>query len=884
MTTLPGMGDNQPMFLKGMITIKVKKGVGEFSSQDGKISLNIPSLDARADKYEIHLLEKRFRYNPKNMKDGMPDLSRIYRIEFPEEYSVTRVAREFSKDPNIEYAEPIPFIHLLEVPNDPMYGQLHFLPQIKADSAWDIHKGENGTEEVIIGLVDSGTEWDHEDLIENIWQNIGEDIDGDGQTLEFIGGEWVFDPDDENGVDDDDNGYIDDFIGWNFYNSSNDPNPIPGTYKWTHGTLMGGYVSGSTNNGIGISSITWNLKMIPVQAGWDTFIFQAYNAVIYTAENGADIISCSWGHYGFNSLAYQEAIDYVNGLGCIIVAAAANDDVNKNYLPASSPGVISVAALNNLDEKASYSNFSPAVTISAPGGDDGSALLTTDVNNSYSAVMGTSCATPIVSGLLGLVKSYHPEWTADQVITQVLGTADPIDHLNPGYENLLGSGRINALRALTEPSVTLEQEITVDYFGCTFQDSDNNNILEAGDTASLNIILRNYNYGVGADNATFTISTEDTDITILNDTFTWDIPADNFFTLENAFEFVVSEQATTHLAEFTLITTADVEITWGDTLSFELLVAPEGILVYQGEGTGNAYSGDFINEFLVDQGLPVFYTSHFPASFEGFDAAFLSYGNFGVELRDGTAITMQMTNVMRDYLMNGGYLYVDCGTFFGSQSYHHYPDLVELMELFSVAEQEFTQTANLFNNLYGLPGSICHDLEFSFTSQNPRWFINIMTPNENGIAAFEEEGYGIVAVQGTGAYGQKTFCFSYALGKLVDGDEGTREELMTRIAVYFELIPTGENEVIAERNDINLTIYPSPFIETISISYTLPEENHTTIEIYDINGRHISTLVNGLQPEGDHAILFDGNELPSGVYLCLMQFGEEVLCKKVVKR
>jgi len=185
------MEKNQPKFQKGMITIKVKNGVGEFIKQQRKVSFNIPSLDSKAEKYEVNLLEKRFRYNPKMLKNGMPDLSRIYRITFPEKYPVTKVAREFSGDLNIEYAEPIPIAELCEVPNDPMYGDLQYLPQVWAEQAWNIHKGENGTEEVVIGIVDSGVDWDHEDLVDNIWQNLGEDADGDGHTIEYIGGQWV---------------------------------------------------------------------------------------------------------------------------------------------------------------------------------------------------------------------------------------------------------------------------------------------------------------------------------------------------------------------------------------------------------------------------------------------------------------------------------------------------------------------------------------------------------------------------------------------------------------------------------------------------------------------------------------------------------------------
>ena len=188
--------ETQSLFEKGVITIKLKEGIVDFDHKKGKVVLNISSLDLKMNQFEVDRFEKRFKYDPKKMKRGMPDLSRIYRIEFPEEYSVTKAAREFSKDPNIEYAEPIPVVHLLVEPSDPMYGDLHHLPQIHAEEAWDIHKGENGPEDIIIAIVDSGTEWDHEDLVDNIWQNMGEDFDGDGKTIEFTGGEWIFDPDD----------------------------------------------------------------------------------------------------------------------------------------------------------------------------------------------------------------------------------------------------------------------------------------------------------------------------------------------------------------------------------------------------------------------------------------------------------------------------------------------------------------------------------------------------------------------------------------------------------------------------------------------------------------------------------------------------------------
>jgi subtilisin family serine protease len=800
------LDDNQPLFYKGMITIKVKEAIGDLTGQKGNVSFNIPSLDAKAGKYQVNLLEKRFRYNPEKLKKGMPDLSRIYRIEFPESYPVTKVAREFSGDPNIEYAEPIPINYLLAEPNDPMYIQQQYLPQIHAPEAWDIHKGEDGEEEVVIAIVDSGVDWDHEDLVDNIWQNMGEDLDNDGVTLEFIGGQWVFDPDDENGVDDDGNGYIDDFIGWNFFYLNNDPNPVPGITGNDHGTQCAGIASATTNNGLGVAAISWNLKIMPIESGLNISINRCYDAIIYAAENGADVISNSWAAH-FYSQASHEAISYATGLGSIIVAAAGNHNYFSNFYPADYPGVISVAAVTADDHKASYSNYGPNIGISAPG----TGILSTTPNNTYQSSAGTSMSAPMVAGLMGLVKSYHPDWTSHQVITQVLGTADTIDYLNPGFENQLGSGRINAYQALLlESGVTLEPEISLDLVNLICHDDDNDQMLEPGDVVNMSFKLRNYNFGIGAENATFTLTSDDPDIIISNNSCSGDIPPDDYFNLENVFEFQISEIANTHLATLILITTADVIITWGDTISFEIPICPEGILVFQGIGTGNAFSGEYINEFLTEQGLQVLFTSQFPFSFNGFDAVFLSYGNFGNRIDDGVVVTLEMTEIITEYIMNGGNIYTECGSFLGGMAYVGYPNLEEMMELFGVEEIETPVSQNPINLLSGLTGSICEGIEFSSSTQFPYWYIDKMIPDENGMAAFEEGGYGTVAVQGEGEYGQKTFCFSYALAHLVDNSQGSRDTLLTRIAEFFDLYDpvanfTADSTIIVQGDTVHFT-------------------------------------------------------------------------------
>jgi len=873
---------HKPLFHKGMITIKLKEGIGDFCKQRGAVSFNIPSLDAKASNYHVSLLEKRFIYNPDKLKKGMPDLSRIYRIEFPEDYSMLEVAKEFATDPNVEYAEPIPVSYLFSFPNDSLYGLQYYLQQVFAEQAWEVHKGEDGEEDVVIAIVDSGVDWDHEDLVDNLWQNLGEDVDGDGRVLQmtFPTGEWIFDPGDENSIDDDTNGYVDDFIGWNFYYGNNDPNPIPGSYKWTHGTQMAGYAAASTNNEIGVASLSWNLKFMPVQACWDCYVQQSYNAMIYAAENEADVISCSWGNYIFKSQANQEAVNYAQELGSIIVAGTSIDNTFELRYPASYPGVVSVAALNQLDEKASYSNYGPDIKISAPGDN----MLTTNINNTYIHIGGTSASTPVVAALVGLVKSCHPNWTSDQVITQVLGTADDIDSINPGYENLLGSGRINAFRALTDTAVTLAQEISLDLYHWSFRDSDNDMSLQPGDTASLDLLLRNYNYGVGSDSATFTLISDHPSIVILNDSYSGSIPPDNYFTLEDVFPFIVGDAGSTYIAEFRLITTSEKEITWGDTLSINLLIAPQGFLVFQDSLAGNAYSGDFINEYLVNEGYNTFYTSQFPPSLEGFEAVFISLGNFGAELGQGTFFTMETTRTIKEYLEHGGRIFLDCGTFFGLQTFHSYPDVEFLEGLFGISETYFPMTYNEINLLTGCTGSICENLEFTDSDQGPFYFIETMTPNEHGMAAFEEEGYGTVAIQGAGEHGQRTFYMSYALGQLIDSDQGTREELLSRIVDWL-LIGVEVPEFRVSGSGFRVEVYPNPAVEEVVVSVSGQRSavsGEIRICICDLFGREVRTLVDELKSPGEYSVRMDVSDLPAGVYLVRVQAGGQSAVRKLI--
>lgn len=771
-------------WVPGVITIKLKKGVGEFGRQTGTVQFGIQSLDEKVTSYQVYQLEKRFRYNPAKLRPDLPDLSRIYKISFPEGFSVKEVDEAFSADPNVEYAEPIPIGRLAEVPNDALYAQLQHLPQIHAPEAWDIHKGENGTEEIVIAINDTGVDWDHEDLQSNIWQNLAEDFDGDGHSMEYIGNQWVLDPGDLNGVDDDANGFTDDLLGWNFITSTGDPNPVPGNPSGDHGTHCAGIADGVTNNGIGIASISWNLKVMGICVDANNSIPYGWDGIIYAAENGADIISNSWGGPNFYN-AGQEAVSYAAGLGSIVLAAAHNYDNTTLIYPASYQEVISVASVSVDDTKAPYSNYNLAVDISAPGGGMDPGILSTIPNNEYAYFQGTSMATPLVAGCLGLLKSYRPDWPNDQLITQVLGTADNIDSLNPDYINLLGTGRVNAYRMLAEEDVM--PFLKLELLSVTPDDANGNGINEQGENVTLSFDLRNYAQGMGVENVIVSISTDDNEIAIINGSCNFYIPSDSTFGILDQLVIQVVANASSHLAELTLHFEPDSLILMGQDIIFHVLVAPTGIFVFEGEENGQDYSGTFIKGFLDHLGFDYTYSNSL-TTLLGFETAFLSFGNFGQNMDKGTEFTLSNALAVQAFLESGGNLYIEMGGLFFKMTYSQYPNIVVMKQLLGVNSAMLYNNENPIDTLLGVENAPTEGMLFAGSDQQYSWHIDKLTPKPGATISFIEQGYGNVAIMfdGSSTYGQKTHYMGYTLGALRDRDAmSSRNNVLVKTMEFF---------------------------------------------------------------------------------------------------
>jgi serine protease len=471
---------------QGTIILKFKNSPGTLSKKSSNI---YSSFEQKMSKYQGVSLQKIFPSLDKFSLKKVESLDNIYHLSYQNGEDPKRVAADFADDPNIEYAEPLYIYPLLDTPNDPNYINMTQFLQIEANTAWDVVKGEQGG--VILAIVDAGTDWRHEDLLTNIWQNNDEIPD--------------------NGIDDDYNGYIDDTNGWNFSNNSNDPTGNPHTpQNASHGTHVAGIAAAVTNNNTGVSSISWNCKLMPINVAHpteDLSVLYGFEGIVYAVLNEADIVSCSWGATGAYSLFEMEIIDFAYKNGTLVVAACGNENSNNDiyhHFPSDYEHVLAVGATNKTsDDKTSFSNYGTSVDVYAPGMN----ILSTTPNNGYFNLSGTSMACPLTAGLAALIKTQHPEWTVDQVREQIRVTANPIDQVNPLYEGLLGKGRINAYQAVTDfsyPAIRLIEK--------SFTESGGDGIIHSGDVVEVKTAFTNYL--ANTSNVTISLISDDENIEI----------------------------------------------------------------------------------------------------------------------------------------------------------------------------------------------------------------------------------------------------------------------------------------------------------------------------------------------------------------------------------
>ncbi|MBS1636806.1 MAG: S8 family serine peptidase [Bacteroidetes bacterium] len=445
--------------IDGQIFVKIRNSSSQsFPDFNGNEAILTKDLQRLHAIYHLTKISKPF----KALKSEK--VQKTYLFEFENKKAVQALITELKALSYVEYAEQVPIAHLSYVPNDPNSNIAGFdnrnwhFKKINAECGWDFAP----TYSVIVAVIDNEIDTNHPDLAANIWQN----------------------NDPVNGVDDDSNGYIDDLNGWDM--ADNDNSTIAPA-AFSHGSHVSGLVGAVTNNSIGIASIGGmnpNIRIMPLKTTYNSWIGQPtslsgtaiINAIYYAADNNANIISMSLG-MGY-SMTLENAIGYaVNTKSCLVVAAAGNSNTtsttsafpaafnDSGTYPTLYNKVIAVGATDELDHKASFSNYGSWVDVMAPGNNiysSDNTQITNPSGGNYSYKSGTSMATPQVSSLCALLYGLDNTLSASAIENIVKTTARDIYPVNPSYTGQLGTGIIDVCAAALYASNTYSINFSAD--------------------------------------------------------------------------------------------------------------------------------------------------------------------------------------------------------------------------------------------------------------------------------------------------------------------------------------------------------------------------------------------------------------------------------------
>lgn len=389
-----------------------------------------------------------------NRIEALTDKSnnQFYVIETNTEIPLAEIEAKRNHFSQIEYIQPNYLNVFHNTTNDPFFfQQMHDLCQIP--EAWGYTTGD---EDIIIAVVDSGILFEHPDLENVIFINENEDPDTN--------------------TDDDNNGYIDDWHGWDFTDAPTLHSSALGDYTVRdndasdenyHGTHVSGIIAAEVNNNQGIAGVMWKTRLLPIRAGFRTTSGGGYlqdddvsAAIIYATDMGADVINMSWGS-SYYSPIIADACQYAYDRGVILVASSGNDPGPYISYPAKLSTVISVGSVDGSKTLSNFSSYGPELDIVAPGSQIISTYSMEGGNDGYTELSGTSMAAPYAAGVIGLLLSQRPGTSFEELKSMIYATAEylPLNSVqSSGFNQQYGYGLINAYNLLstyTAPNIAI---------------------------------------------------------------------------------------------------------------------------------------------------------------------------------------------------------------------------------------------------------------------------------------------------------------------------------------------------------------------------------------------------------------------------------------------
>ncbi|MDP2209797.1 MAG: S8 family serine peptidase [Bacteroidota bacterium] len=491
------------LVVKYNIGAAIAPGIKVLKNGSTIAQVGITSLDQLHQQLKILSISKDEIYTPKDVRlSKILGIDRIWLLKVDTSLDIEAVANQYSLDPNVEFANPDWQVYHAAIPTDPHYSKqwghnntaqmpsynwstnLHNGPLVgtvgfdaNAEAAWSNTQGY-GSSSIAIAIIDGGVEWSHPDLSANIWTNPGET--GAGKET--------------NGIDDDVNGKVDDWHGWDF--GTNDNNPDDNSADPGHGTACAGVAAAIANNSIGVAGIAAGCKIMALKAADNTgamYFSYINNAIYYAADMGAKIISMSLGA-STQDAANQTACTYAWNKGTVVLAATGNENKSTISYPAANTNVVAVGAASNCGDRkrssSSLTEVNPGVSTDPNGYTcDGErwwgsnyGSTTKDAVNAVDVIAptilpttdrvgangydpsdydlyfnGTSAATPYAAGVAALIFSRYPSMTSQQVRSQLRNTSQDIVNVESvaGWDRYTGYGMVDAAAATAPPSLTI---------------------------------------------------------------------------------------------------------------------------------------------------------------------------------------------------------------------------------------------------------------------------------------------------------------------------------------------------------------------------------------------------------------------------------------------
>jgi serine protease len=861
--------------------------------------------------YKVQSINKLFSIENENAKKI--GLDRIELVNYSKEIDPLYATAKIKKFLNIEWAEP-KFLRKIDfIPNDPSYNSNNQwnLFQVDAQQAWDISQGDTS---IIIGIIDTGIDWTHPDLAANMWPGIGFDFGG--------------------------------------LNGTPDNNPIE-DHPY-HGTFLAGVASAVSNNSIGISSIGYKCHLMAVKTSRDDikdpvsglpYIFYGFEGIVYAADHGAKIINCSWGGGGYSN-EEQDVINYAVSKGALVVAAAGNDNAFEDFYPAGYDGVLSVAATDPNDNKASFSNFGYKVDCTAPGVN----IYSTWQTDTYNTGSGTSYSTPLVSGLAALVMSHFPNYNPLQVAEQIRVNSDNIDSLNSSYKYLLGYGRINAYKALENTNSISIRAYDIQFTDNTEGGNGNGNF-EPGENVEVHLKLRNYlsqannisisveslnNYAT-VQNGNFNLSTLSTLDSANNDSNPFILKISDNIPFDVTMGIIIHYKADNYDDYQVETAPANPSFLTQSGNNIALTITSKGNLGFNDyptdiQGNGFRYQG---GSNLLFEGALMFGTSAEKLSDEARDEtgdsenkSFQIVSPFKIG-NPGGVISQKGNTIFND---NGsGTNKLNVAVNLNSYSINDINNNNSIILRYNFTNNSGSDINNFYAGIF-----FDWDLLESSGDNDNAVYDNIgnlgYVYHENGnpdtyvgTALVSSDNYGFWAIaNGDTTKGnlqiydgftknEKWQTLSSGIGKSTAGPEDISE--VTSAGPFA--IPTGQsinvafavtagsnldelrtninnarttyNNLLTSINDKEIPLvyslsqnYPNPFNPATEINYEIPKEGKVTIKVYDILGNLVKTLIDENKQAGNYHLRFFAGNLASGVYFYQLKVNGFSAAKKFV--